>query len=57
MAARRARRAPADITMFLNYSGLGYQFAATGYAIYKKALETGVGRRIDTDWLTSALPS
>lgn len=51
------RRSASDISVFLNYSGLGYQFAATGYAIYKKAQETGVGRRIDTDWLTSALPS
>jgi len=51
------RRAPNDVTLFLNYSGLGYQFAATGYAIYKKARQAGVGRHIDTDWLTSALPS
>jgi alanine dehydrogenase len=51
------RRAPDDVTLFLNYSGLGYQFAATGYAIYKKARQAGVGRHIDTDWLTSALPS
>ena len=51
------RRGDRDVTVFLNYSGLGYQFAATGYAIYKKARETGVGRVIDTDWLTSALPS
>lgn len=51
------RRSERDITLFLNYSGLGYQFAATGYAIYKKARAAGVGREIDTDWLTSALPS
>jgi ornithine cyclodeaminase/alanine dehydrogenase-like protein (mu-crystallin family) len=51
------RRKASDISVFLNYSGLGYQFAATGYAIYKKAKETGIGRHIDTDWLTSALPS
>ncbi len=51
------RRSASDVTLFLNYSGLGYQFAATGYAIYKKAKAAGVGRTIDTDWLTSALPS
>ncbi|MFN4281357.1 MAG: ornithine cyclodeaminase family protein [Alphaproteobacteria bacterium] len=51
------RRSERDVTLFLNYSGLGYQFAATGYAIYKKARAAGVGREIDTDWLTSALPS
>jgi ornithine cyclodeaminase/alanine dehydrogenase-like protein (mu-crystallin family) len=46
-----------DITLFLNYTGLGYQFAATGQVIYTKARERGLGREIDTDLLTSALPS
>jgi alanine dehydrogenase len=46
-----------DITLFLNYTGLGYQFAATGHVIYAKARELGLGRQIDTDLLTSALPS
>jgi alanine dehydrogenase len=46
-----------DITLFLNYTGLGYQFAATGHVIYTKARERGLGREIDTDLLTSALPS
>jgi ornithine cyclodeaminase/alanine dehydrogenase-like protein (mu-crystallin family) len=46
-----------DITLFLNYTGLGYQFAATGALIYRRALERGVGRRLDTDWFTSAVPS
>ena len=51
------RRSNRDITLFLNYSGLGYQFAATGYVIYTKARERGLGRELDTDLFTSALPS
>lgn len=51
------RRSDRDITLFLNYTGVGYQFAATGHVIYTKARELGLGREIDTDLLTSALPS
>ena len=51
------RRSERDITLFLNYSGLGYQFAATGHVIYQKAREMGLGRELDTDVFTSALPS
>jgi ornithine cyclodeaminase/alanine dehydrogenase-like protein (mu-crystallin family) len=46
-----------DITLFLNYTGLGYQFAATGALIYRRAMEHGIGRVLDTDWFTSAVPS
>ncbi|MDX1484363.1 MAG: ornithine cyclodeaminase family protein, partial [Alphaproteobacteria bacterium] len=46
-----------EITMFLNYAGLGFQFAATGAVILEKAKALGLGREIPTDWLTSALPS
>jgi alanine dehydrogenase len=52
-----ARRSDRDITLFLNYTGAGYQFAATGHVIYTKARALGLGREIDTDLLTSALPS
>ena len=51
------RRTDRDITLFLNYAGLGYQFAATGHVIYTKARELGLGRELDTDLFTSALPS
>ena len=51
------RRSERDITLFLNYSGIGYQFAATGHVIYQKAREMGLGRELDTDLFTSALPS
>src|SRR5262249_34341487 len=31
------RTSPNDMTLFLNYAGLGYQFAAAGHVIYRKA--------------------
>jgi len=51
------RRSVREITLFLNYSGLGYQFAATGHVIYAKARELGLGRELDTNLFTSAVPS
>jgi ornithine cyclodeaminase/alanine dehydrogenase-like protein (mu-crystallin family) len=51
------RRSEKDVTLFLNYTGMGYQFAATGHVIYHNAKQRGIGRTIDTDLLTSALPS
>lgn len=51
------RRNEREITVFLNYSGLGYQFAATGHVIYAKARELGLGRELDTNWFTGAVPS
>jgi len=51
------RRSDHDLTLFLNYSGLGYQFAATGYVIYRKARELKLGCEFDTDLFTSAMPS
>ena len=51
------RRSEKDVTLFLNYMGLGYQFAATGHVIWRRAQERGIGRRLDTDWFTSEVPS
>ena len=51
------RRQDSDITLFLNYTGMGYQFAATGALIYRQAKQQGVGRDLDTDWFTSSAPS
>ncbi len=51
------RRADAEVTLFLNYMGLGYQFAATGHVIWRRAQELGLGRKLDTDWFTSEMPS
>src|SRR5262249_44766803 len=50
------RRSESEVTLFLNYAGLGYQFAATGHVIYTKARELGLGRNLDTELFTSALP-
>lgn len=51
------RQSRQDVTLFLNYAGLGYQFAATGYAVLEQARNRGVGRDIPTDWFTGAVPS
>lgn len=51
------RQSPQDVTLFLNYAGLGYQFAATGYAVIEQARKRGIGRDIPTDWFTGAVPS
>lgn len=51
------RRRADDVTVFLNYAGLGYQFAATGHVIHREAKKRGLGRELDTDWFTSATPS
>ena len=41
-----------QITCFLNYHGLGFQFTATGAAFYTKALKAGRGRKLPTEWFT-----
>jgi ornithine cyclodeaminase/alanine dehydrogenase-like protein (mu-crystallin family) len=51
------RTSERDTTLFLNYMGLGYQFAATGHVIWRRAQERGIGRKLDTDWFTSEVPS
>jgi alanine dehydrogenase len=51
------RRSDTEVTLFLNYMGLGYQFAATGHVIWRRAQERGLGRKLDTDWFTSEVPS
>lgn len=49
------RTSPDQVTMFGGSgsggsSGLGIQFAAVAYLIYKKATELGIGQVIPTDW-------
>ena len=39
-------------TCFLIILGLGYQFAAVGSILYKKARDAGIGNEIPTEWLT-----
>ena len=46
------RKNDSDITVFLNNLGLGYQFAAAGAVVYRKAKELGVGHELPTDWFT-----
>ncbi len=46
------RKADADVTCFINNIGLGYQFAAAGAVVYRKAKESGLGHDLPTDWFT-----
>jgi len=46
-----------DKTMFLNYQGLGIQFAAAGWALYQKAKELGCGHEMPTEWFTQNVVS
>jgi len=48
----QGRANPRQVTCFLNNIGLGYQFAAVGAAVYKKAREKGLGHELPTDWFT-----
>lgn len=46
------RASPDEINCFLNNLGLGYQFAAAGAVVYRRARELGVGHDLPTDWFT-----
>ena len=46
------RKSAQDVTCFMNNIGLGYQFAAAGSVVYRKARESGVGHELPTDWFT-----
>ena len=46
------RSAPGQVTAFLNFIGLGYQFAALGALVYRNACARGIGRDLPTDWFT-----
>ncbi len=52
--SRRApvRAAESEVTCFINNLGLGYQFAAAGAVVYRKAKEAGLGYNLPTDWFT-----
>ena len=43
---------PQLVTCFINNIGLGYQFAAAGSLVYRKAKESGLGHEVPTDWFT-----
>ncbi len=46
------RSSPEQVSAFLNYVGLGYQFAAVGGLLYRNARQRGIGRDLPTDWFT-----
>jgi ornithine cyclodeaminase/alanine dehydrogenase-like protein (mu-crystallin family) len=46
------RQSDTQVTCFLNNIGLGYQFAAAGSVIYRKARAAGLGHDLPTDWFT-----
>ena len=55
MAGRRQGRINDEqISSFFN-NGMGYQFAAAGYLINKKAREVGIGHELPTDWFTETV--
>jgi ornithine cyclodeaminase/alanine dehydrogenase-like protein (mu-crystallin family) len=46
------RKSDAEVTCFMNNIGLGYQFAAAGAVVYRKAKASGLGHELPTDWFT-----
>ncbi len=46
------RKSDREVTCFINNLGLGYQFAAAGSLLYRKAKESGAGHDLPTDWFT-----
>jgi ornithine cyclodeaminase/alanine dehydrogenase-like protein (mu-crystallin family) len=51
----KGRESDEEVTCFLNNLGLGYQFAAAGSVIYKRAVEQNVGHALPTDWFTETV--
>ena len=51
----KGRGSDAEVTCFLNNLGLGYQFAAVGSVIYKRAREQNLGIGLPTDWFTETV--
>jgi alanine dehydrogenase len=49
-AQRRSR--PEQTSVFINFNGIGTQFAMCGAALYKKALAENAGHELPTDWFT-----
>lgn len=56
VAGRVAGRESAEeVTGFLNFVGLGIQFAAAAALVYRRAREQGVGRELPTEWFTQTV--
>ena len=52
---RGGRTGAGQVTCFLNNLGMGYQFAAAGYLVHRKAKEAGIGNELPTDWFTETV--
>jgi ornithine cyclodeaminase/alanine dehydrogenase-like protein (mu-crystallin family) len=48
----QGRQSEREVTCFLNNIGLGYQFAAAGAVVYRKAKDSGLGHELPTEWFT-----
>ncbi len=48
----QGRQTDSEVTCFLNNIGLGYQFAAAGAVVYRKAKDSGLGHELPTEWFT-----
>jgi alanine dehydrogenase len=48
----KGRQSDTEVTCFMNNIGLGYQFAAAGAVVMRKAKEAGLGHELPTDWFT-----
>ncbi len=48
----KGRAGASQVTCFLNTLGLGYQFAAVGSILHRKARDAGRGTEVPTDWFT-----
>ncbi|WP_307235342.1 hypothetical protein [Pararhizobium capsulatum] len=55
--ATPGRKGQTEVTCFLNFHGLGYQFAAAGATLLKKAHSTGLGRTLPLEWFTQNVHS
>lgn len=52
---REGRTSDEQVSCFFNNLGMGYQFAATGYVVYNKAKEAGLGHELPTDMFTETV--
>ncbi len=48
----KGRQSQDEVTCFLNNLGLGFQFAAAGALLYRKARASGAGHELPTEWFT-----
>lgn len=51
------RRSREEITVFKNNGGTGLQFAAVAPAVYERARDAGIGRKLPAAWFMESMPS